>query len=153
MAQSKKKAKASKSKQKTKSPVKKTKGRSAPPMKMKSSAAKAKAKSPRLKLVAGGKIQWADFFTPLDDRVLVEVEVVTQTAGGLIIPGTVSEKPNQGRVLAVGRGRLDKKGRMRPMDVGPGDRVLFPAFSGSTLTLQGQDVVILREADLLGILG
>lgn len=95
----------------------------------------------------------SDIFTPLDDRVLIEVErAAKKTAGGLFIPDSSTQKPSRGTVLAVGRGRCDKKGYVRPMDVKRGDEVLFAAFSGTPVELSGRDIIILREADLLGVI-
>lgn len=98
-------------------------------------------------------LKWDQFITPLDDRVIVSVEeAATQTPGGLYIPSTANaDRPSRGRVLVVGRGHLDKKGRLKPMAVQIGDEVLFAAFSGTEMKLQGQEVLILREADLLGV--
>jgi len=91
--------------------------------------------------------------TPLEDRLLVQPdEALNQTAGGIIIPGSVSSKPNHGVVLAVGRGRRTKKGKLLPLDVSVGDQVMFADYSGSKIMLAGQEVLILREADVLGIL-
>lgn len=91
-------------------------------------------------------------FTPLDDRVVVEHAVAaTRTPGGLYIPDTVQDRPSEGRVLAVGRGHRDKKGRLRPLDVRPGDTVLFGEYSGSKIELMGRQVVVLRENEILGV--
>jgi chaperonin GroES len=113
----------------------------------KPSAKKAKAvnKKPALKIPA-------DFITPLEDRVLVIVEGPSEkTAGGLYIPETVSERPHRGQILALGRGRRNKKGQLRPLDVQAGDTVLFSEFAGTKVTLEGQEFLILREEDVLGI--
>lgn len=119
-------------------------------------AAKAKKAAVRVKKAAmpakkTGSINWSEIFTPLDDRVLIEVEQETRTVGGLFIPSSASEKPQRGTVRAVGRGRCDKKGRVRPMDVTVGDEVLFAAFAGTSVNLGARDIIILRETDLLGI--
>lgn len=91
-------------------------------------------------------------FTPLDDRILVERLVAeTKTAGGLYIPDSAQEKPTSGRVVAVGRGHRDAKGRTRPCDVQVGDTVLFTAWAGSEIEVEGQKFTILRETDLLGV--
>lgn len=96
-------------------------------------------------------------FTPLDDRILVERLVAeTKTAGGLYIPDSAQEKPTSGRVVAVGRGHRDAKGRTRPCDVEVGDTVLFSAWAGSEIEIkidgeEGQKFTILRETDLLGV--
>lgn len=96
----------------------------------------------------------ASIFSPLDDRVIVEVEgAATRTAGGLYIPDTVeaTDRPQQGRVLAVGRGHRDKKGRLRPLDVQLGDMVLFERFLGSELNIGDRKLFVLRESQVLGI--
>ncbi len=97
----------------------------------------------------------SDFVTPLDDRIIVQAsEGEKITAGGLIIPDTVSTVSGnrKGVVLAVGRGHIDKKGRVRPMDVKTGDKIVFPDFTGSKIVYQGQDLIILRETDVMGVL-
>lgn len=93
--------------------------------------------------------------TPLDDRLLVSVKgVERKTAGGLIIPDTVADQSGnlQGLVRASGRGHLSKKGRLRAMDVHIGDQVLFSEYSGTKVELDGEEYLILRESDVLGIL-
>ena len=91
-------------------------------------------------------------FSPLDDRILVErVAGEERTAGGLYIPDTAQEKPTTGRVVAVGRGHRDAKGRTRPCDVKVGDTVLFTAWSGAEIEVDGAKYVIMRETDLLGV--
>lgn len=91
-------------------------------------------------------------FNPLDDRIVIErVEAPEKTAGGLFIPDSAQEKPTVGKVVAVGRGHRDAKGRTRPCDVKVGDRVLFTAWSGSEIEVDGSKYVILRETDLLGV--
>lgn len=99
------------------------------------------------------KIQWERFISPLDDRMIVSVLGSERiTAGGLIIPDTAEVSGNRrGLVLAVGPGHRDKKGRIRPMDVTVGDKVLFPDYSGAKMEIQGQTVVIIRETDVLGV--
>lgn len=93
------------------------------------------------------------FLTPLDDRiVLIKEEAETTTPGGLWIPNTASESSHFGIVIAVGRGRRDKKGKVRPMDVRVGDRVLLESSYGTTLKWQNQDVMILREEEVLGVI-
>ncbi len=77
--------------------------------------------------------------------------VSEKTAGGLFIPGTVSERPQKGEVLASGRGRRNKKGQVRPLDVKVGDTVLFPKFAGTTIEVSGEELLILREDEVLGI--
>lgn len=93
-------------------------------------------------------------FLPLDDRVLVlRAGVSDRTPGGLYIPDTVSssERPSQGEVIAVGKGHRDKKGRTRPLDVQLGDTVMFAQYSGSEVRIDDQDFMLLREADILGV--
>lgn len=95
------------------------------------------------------------FVTPLDDRMVVQVlEGEKVTAGGIIIPDTVTGvvANRKGIVLSVGRGHRDPKGRVRPMDVQKGDKVVFPDFTGSKIHYQGQDLIILRETDVMGVL-
>lgn len=97
-------------------------------------------------------VKWDDFFSPLDDRLLVQVTGDSdRTAGGLYIPETVEDKPQMGTVVAIGRGHQNRKGKVRPMDVKVGDRVLFPKFSGMTFEMNGVTVLVLREGDLLGV--
>lgn len=91
-------------------------------------------------------------FTPLDDRILIERMLAPEkTAGGLYIPDSAQEKPTVGKVVAVGRGHRDAKGRTRPCDVKIGDSVLFSAWSGSEIEVSGVKYVLLRETDLLGV--
>lgn len=99
-------------------------------------------------------VKWDSFFTPLDDRIVVMVEGPSEkTAGGLYIPATVtSDRPNQGQILAVGRGKKDKKGRIRPMDVKAGEKVLFGSYAGMKMILNNQEVLMLREEDILGVM-
>ena len=97
----------------------------------------------------------SSFVTPLDDRMIVQVAQGEKvTAGGLIIPDTVSTVSGnrEGIVLSVGRGHRDQKGRLRPMDVKKGDKVIFSEFTGSKLNYEGQDLLILRETDVMGVL-
>jgi chaperonin GroES len=91
-------------------------------------------------------------FRPLHDRVLVRrVEEEDKTAGGIIIPDTAKEKPMQGEVIAVGPGARDEKGQLVPLEVRTGDRVLFGKWSGTEVKIDGQDLVIMKESDILGI--
>lgn len=91
-------------------------------------------------------------FNPLDDRIVIERIVAPEkTAGGLYIPDSAQEKPTLGKVVAVGRGHRDAKGRTRPCDVKVGDKVLFTAWSGSEIEVEGATYVIMRETDLLGV--
>lgn len=93
-------------------------------------------------------------FSPLDDRIVIEhVKRDERTPGGLYIPDSAQEKPNSGRVVAVGRGHRDAKGRIRPCDVKVGDTVLFTAWSGAEIELDGVKFVVLREPELLGVTG
>lgn len=104
---------------------------------------------------AAPQIPWTDFMTPLDDRVLVRLAAAEKvTAGGLYIPDTVSDSSGnlKGEVVAIGRGHRDAKGRMRPMDVSVGNHVIFAEFSGAKMNLQNEDLVLLRESELLGVL-
>ena len=90
--------------------------------------------------------------TPLEDRVIIAVSAPEEvTAGGLIIPGSATENPNRGRVVAAGPGRRSKKGRLRPLDVAVGDEVLFAQYSGTKIVVGSADYLILREDDVLGI--
>ena len=91
-------------------------------------------------------------FRPLHDRVLVRrVEAEEKTAGGIIIPDTAKEKPQEGEVIAVGAGTRDEAGKLVPLDVKEGDRILFGKWSGTEVTLEGQDLLIMKESDILGI--
>ena len=91
---------------------------------------------------------------PLQDRVLVKrIDEEEKTKGGIIIPETAKEKPQEGQVVAVGKGKVGEDGKTRALDVKKGDRVLFGKYSGSEVTLDGEEHLILREEDILGILG
>ncbi len=91
-------------------------------------------------------------FRPLNDRVLVKrVEEETKTAGGIIIPDSAKEKPLQGEVLAVGAGKIQEDGTVRPIDIRVGDKVLFGKYGGTDIKVDGEDRIILREDDVLGI--
>lgn len=90
---------------------------------------------------------------PLQDRIIVKrLEEETKTAGGILIPDTAKEKPQQGEVVAVGKGKLTEDGKAIPMDVKVGDKVLFGKYSGTEIKLDGQDYLIMREDDILGVL-
>ncbi len=92
-------------------------------------------------------------FRPLHDRVVVKrVEEDTKTAGGIIIPDTAKEKPQQGEVVAVGPGARDEQGKLVALDVKAGDRVLFGKWSGTEVKIDGEDLLIMKESDILGIL-
>jgi chaperonin GroES len=92
-------------------------------------------------------------FTPLHDRVLVRrIEGDEKTSGGLIIPDTAKEKPAEGEIVAVGAGARDEKGNRIAMDVSEGDRILFGKWSGTEITLDGEELLIMKESDILGII-
>ncbi len=92
-------------------------------------------------------------FRPLHDRVLVRrIEAEDKTSGGIIIPDTAKEKPIEGEVLAVGPGAKNDKGEVAPMDVKVGDRVLFGKWSGNEVTIEGEELVIMKESDIMGII-
>ena len=91
-------------------------------------------------------------FRPLHDRVVVKrIDAEEKTAGGIIIPDTAKEKPMQGEVLAVGPGARDERGEIQPLDVRVGDRILFGKWSGTEVKLDGQDLLIMKESDILGV--
>ncbi len=93
-------------------------------------------------------------FRPLHDRVVVRrVESEEKTAGGIIIPDSAKEKPSEGEVVAVGPGARDEDGKHIAMDVKAGDRVLFGKWSGTEVKIDGQDVLIMKESDIMGIIG
>jgi len=92
-------------------------------------------------------------FKPLHDRVLVErIESEEKTAGGIIIPDTAKEKPIEGRVVAIGSGRIED-GKLVPLDVKAGDRILFGKWSGTEVKLDGKDFLVMKESDVMGIIG
>jgi chaperonin GroES len=92
-------------------------------------------------------------FRPLGDRVLVRrVEEEEKTKGGIIIPDTAKEKPQEGEVIAVGPGARDDSGKIQPLDVKTGDRILFGKWSGTEVKLDGEDLLIMKESDILGVL-
>jgi len=92
-------------------------------------------------------------FRPLHDRVLVRrVEEEQKTSGGIIIPDTAKEKPMQGEVLAVGPGGRDEKGHLTPMGVKVGDRILFGKWSGTEVKMDGEELVIMKESDIMGVI-
>ena len=91
-------------------------------------------------------------FRPLHDRVVVRrLEQDEKTAGGIIIPDTAKEKPMEGEVIAVGPGARNEKGELFPLDVKAGDRILFGKWSGSEVRMDGQDLLIMKESDIMGI--
>jgi len=92
-------------------------------------------------------------FRPLHDRVLVRrVEAEEKTAGGIIIPDTAKEKPMEGEVVAVGPGARDEAGKVQPLDVKVGDRILFGKWSGTEVKLDGEDLIIMKESDIMGVI-
>lgn len=93
-------------------------------------------------------------FRPLHDRVVVRrVESEAKTAGGIIIPDTAKEKPQEGEVVAVGSGARDDSGKLVALEVKAGDRVLFGKWSGTEVKIDGEDLLIMKESDIMGILG
>ncbi|MFT3724753.1 MAG: co-chaperone GroES [Hyphomonadaceae bacterium] len=91
-------------------------------------------------------------FRPLHDRVLVKrVKEEEKTKGGIIIPDTVKEKPQEGKIVAVGSGVRGEDGKVTPLDVKAGDRILFGKWSGTEVTLDGEELIIMKESDILGI--
>ncbi|AQX20338.1 MULTISPECIES: co-chaperone GroES [Bartonella] len=93
-------------------------------------------------------------FRPLHDRVVVRrVESENKTAGGIIIPDTAKEKPQEGEVIAVGNGALDNNGKRVPLEVKAGDRILFGKWSGTEVKINGEELLIMKESDIMGILG
>jgi chaperonin GroES len=92
-------------------------------------------------------------FRPLGDRVLVKrVEEETKTKGGIIIPDTAKEKPQEGEVIAVGAGARDESGKVQPLELKAGDRILFGKWSGTEVKVDGQDLLIMKESDVLGVI-
>jgi chaperonin GroES len=91
--------------------------------------------------------------TPLHDRILVRrVEQEETTRGGIVIPDTAKDKPQEGEIIAVGTGKTEEGGKVRPLDVHEGDRVLFGKYAGSEIKIDGEELLIMREDDVLGIL-
>lgn len=131
-------------------------------MKTKGAAKTKKATAPaksvansRAKKSAPMTAKFANLFHPLDDRILLERTGASErTAGGLYIPSSAADadRPVEGMVLAVGRGHRSKRGGLRPLDVKPGDKVIYRQFSGSEIELDGEEYLVLREEDLLGII-
>jgi chaperonin GroES len=92
-------------------------------------------------------------FRPLHDRVVVKrIDAEEKTAGGIIIPDTAKEKPSQGEIIAVGPGGRDESGKLIPIDLKVGDRVLFGKWSGTEVKIDGQDLLIMKESDIMGVL-
>ena len=89
---------------------------------------------------------------PLHDRVIVKsLDQEKKTASGIVIPDTAAEKPDQGEVMAVGKGKLSDQGKLVPVDVKVGDRVLFGKYSGQTVTVKGDELLVMREEDIMGV--
>ena len=92
-------------------------------------------------------------FRPLHDRVVVRrIDAEEKTVGGIIIPDTAREKPQQGEVIAVGPGARDESGKLAPLDVRKGDRVLFGKWSGTEVKIDGEELLIMKESDIMGVL-
>jgi len=92
-------------------------------------------------------------FRPLHDRVLVRrAEAETKTAGGIIIPGTAEEKPAEGDVVAVGAGHVNDNGDVRPLDVKTGDKIIFSKWAGTEITVDGEELMVMKESDIIGII-
>ena len=90
---------------------------------------------------------------PLQDRVIVErIDADEKSAGGIIIPDTAKEKPQEGKIIAVGKGKRKEDGGLIPPDIKAGDRILFSKYAGSDVTLDGKEFIIMREDDILGVL-
>jgi chaperonin GroES len=90
---------------------------------------------------------------PLQDRVIVQrVEEEEKTKGGIIIPDTAKEKPQEGKVVAVGKGKVNDEGKVTPLDVKAGDKILFGKYSGTEVKLNGEEYLIMREDDILGVI-
>ena len=93
-------------------------------------------------------------FRPLHDRVLVRrIEAEEKTAGGIIIPDSAKEKPSEGEIVAVGSGTRAEDGKVTPLDVKAGDKILFGKWSGTEVKIDGEDLIIMKESDILGIVG
>ena len=92
-------------------------------------------------------------FTPLHDRILVRrVEEADTTRGGIIIPDSAKDKPQEGEVVSAGKGKINEEGKVRPLDVKEGDRILFGKYSGTEIKIDGEDFIIMREEEVLGVL-
>ena len=91
-------------------------------------------------------------FTPLHDRILVRrVEEADTTRGGIIIPDSAKDKPQEGEVISAGKGKISEEGKVRPLDVKEGDRILFGKYSGTEIKLDGEELLIMKESDIMGI--
>jgi chaperonin GroES len=92
-------------------------------------------------------------FRPLHDRVLVRrIEAETKTAGGIIIPDTAKEKPIEGEIVATGKGHVNDNGEVRALDVKAGDKVIFSKWAGTEITIDGEELMVMKESDIIGIL-
>ncbi len=92
-------------------------------------------------------------FRPLHDRVLVRrAEAETKTAGGIIIPGTAEEKPSEGEIVATGSGYVNDNGDIRALDVKSGDKVIFSKWAGTEVTIDGEELMVMKESDIIGII-
>ena len=92
-------------------------------------------------------------FTPLHDRILVRrVEEAETTRGGIIIPDSAKDKPQEGEVISAGKGKINEEGKVRPLDVKEGDRILFGKYAGTEIKIDGEEFIIMREEEVLGIL-
>jgi chaperonin GroES len=92
-------------------------------------------------------------FTPLHDRILIRrIEEGESTRGGIIIPDTAKDKPQEGEVVSVGKGKINEEGKVRPLDVKEGDRILFGKYAGTEIKLDGEEFVIMREEEVLGVI-
>jgi chaperonin GroES len=90
---------------------------------------------------------------PLQDRVIVKrIAEEEKSKGGIIIPDTAKEKPQEGKVVAVGKGKVNEDGKVRPLDIKAGDRILFGKYSGSEIKIEGEELLIVREDDVLGVI-
>ena len=90
---------------------------------------------------------------PLHDRVIVKrIEEERKTASGIVIPDTAAEKPDQGEIVAVGKGKKDEQGKVIALDVKPGDKVLFGKYSGQTVRVKGEELLVMREEDIMGVI-
>jgi chaperonin GroES len=90
---------------------------------------------------------------PLQDRILVKrIEEEEKTKGGIIIPDTAKEKPQEGKVVAVGNGKIGEDGKVRPLDVSKGDKILFSKYAGTEVNIEGEEHLIIREDDVLGVI-
>ena len=90
---------------------------------------------------------------PLHDRVIVKrLDEEKKTAGGIVIPDTAAEKPDQGEIVAVGKGKRDESGKVIALDVKPGDKVLFGKYSGQTVKVKGDELLVMREEDIMGVI-